>query len=177
MVTPWHLQKLFYVITARKRSLGQGNIFTPVCHSVHGGGGGRAWLEGVCGWGGGHVWPGGHAWLGGVCGRGHAWPGGAWPGRNMHGWGGGHVWLGGGVWLGVCMAGGHVWLGGMCGWGACVAGGHAWGWHAPLPPADTTSTAYGQPSGGTHPTGMHSCFKLITFPQTETLGANELAYF
>ena len=26
-------------ITARKRSLGQGNIFTPVCHSVHGGGG------------------------------------------------------------------------------------------------------------------------------------------
>ena len=26
------------VFTARKRSLGQGNIFTPVCHSVHGGG-------------------------------------------------------------------------------------------------------------------------------------------
>ena len=26
------------LITARKRSLGQGNIFTPVCHSVHGGG-------------------------------------------------------------------------------------------------------------------------------------------
>ena len=26
------------IITARKRSLGQGNIFTPVCHSVHGGG-------------------------------------------------------------------------------------------------------------------------------------------
>ena len=25
------------IITARKRSLGQGNIFTPVCHSVHGG--------------------------------------------------------------------------------------------------------------------------------------------
>ena len=24
------------VITARKRSLGQGNVFTPVCHSVHG---------------------------------------------------------------------------------------------------------------------------------------------
>ena len=23
------------IITARKRSLGQGNIFTPVCHSVH----------------------------------------------------------------------------------------------------------------------------------------------
>ena len=27
------------IFTARKRSLGQGNIFTPVCHSVHGGGG------------------------------------------------------------------------------------------------------------------------------------------
>ena len=23
------------IVTARKRSLGQGNIFTPVCHSVH----------------------------------------------------------------------------------------------------------------------------------------------
>ena len=27
------------IITACKRSLGQGNSFTPVCHSVHGGGG------------------------------------------------------------------------------------------------------------------------------------------
>ena len=25
----------YLFITARKRSLGQGNIFTPVCHSVH----------------------------------------------------------------------------------------------------------------------------------------------
>ena len=38
-----HLCEVFMslIITARKRSLGQGNIFTPVCHSVHGG---RAWL-------------------------------------------------------------------------------------------------------------------------------------
>ena len=28
----------FCFITARKRSLGQGNVFTPVCHSVHMGG-------------------------------------------------------------------------------------------------------------------------------------------
>ena len=28
------------VITARKRSLGQGNVFTSVCHSVHNCGGG-----------------------------------------------------------------------------------------------------------------------------------------
>ena len=27
------------IFTARKRSLGQGNIFAPVCHSVHSGGG------------------------------------------------------------------------------------------------------------------------------------------
>ena len=75
------------VITARKRSLGQGNIFTPVCHSVHGGG--RAWLlrrgdmhgcsGGVCMVApGGHMCgcsrgacmaaPGGRAWLlGGPC--------------------------------------------------------------------------------------------------------------
>ena len=31
------LQKVIKFITARKRSLGQGNIFAPVCHSVHGG--------------------------------------------------------------------------------------------------------------------------------------------
>ena len=28
----------YVIFTARKRSLGQGNIFTPVCHSVHRGG-------------------------------------------------------------------------------------------------------------------------------------------
>ena len=37
----WIANVLFYthrIFTARKRSLGQGNIFTPVCHSVHRGG-------------------------------------------------------------------------------------------------------------------------------------------
>ena len=29
---------LIFLVTARKRSLGQGNIFAPVCHSVHRGG-------------------------------------------------------------------------------------------------------------------------------------------
>ena len=28
---------LKFLVTARKRSLGQGNVLTPVCHSVHGG--------------------------------------------------------------------------------------------------------------------------------------------
>ena len=30
--------RLVVIFTARKRSLGQGNVFTPVCHSVQGGG-------------------------------------------------------------------------------------------------------------------------------------------
>ena len=45
------------IFTPRKQSLGQGNIFAPVCHSVHGGGGawsrGSAWPRGVPGPGGG----------------------------------------------------------------------------------------------------------------------------
>ena len=34
------------IVTARKRSLGQGNIFTPVCHSVNRGGGIPACIAG-----------------------------------------------------------------------------------------------------------------------------------
>ena len=122
------LFKIEIVITARKRSLGQGNIFTPVCHSVHRRG--VHGCEGVC------VVVGRHAWL---------WGG-------MHGWLGGHVWLQGGMcgcqggmcgYQGVCMvARGHVWLrggtcmvaGGMHGcwgacmvaWGVCMVAGDAW---------------------------------------------------
>ena len=79
--------QIIVLITARKRSLGQGNIFTPVCHSVHRGasvvapGGGHAWLLlGGCVWllpggmrgcsrGACVVAPGGHTWLlwGGAC--------------------------------------------------------------------------------------------------------------
>ena len=56
------------IITARKRSLGQGNIFTPVCHSVHGGGGGVACSQGVCSGGGGAgACSGGVPTPGGVC--------------------------------------------------------------------------------------------------------------
>ena len=35
----WFKFGIKLIITARKRSLGQGNIFAPVCHSVHRGGG------------------------------------------------------------------------------------------------------------------------------------------
>ena len=35
------MERPMWVITAHKRSLGQGNVFTPVCHSVQGA---RGWL-------------------------------------------------------------------------------------------------------------------------------------
>ena len=35
--------KINMIFTACKRSLGQGNIFAPVCHSVHRGGRGSTW--------------------------------------------------------------------------------------------------------------------------------------
>ena len=55
------------IFTARKRSLGQGNIFTPVCHSVHRGGGllGGCLVQGGSALGGGDLLLGGGAWPGG----------------------------------------------------------------------------------------------------------------
>ena len=40
-----HLNQSLHIFTARKRSLGQGNIFTRVCHSVHRGGGVSVWCH------------------------------------------------------------------------------------------------------------------------------------
>ena len=54
------------IFTARKRSLGQGNVFTPVCHSVH--------MGGVCIRGGLH--PGGVCIHSGVYTQGSLHPGG-----------------------------------------------------------------------------------------------------
>ena len=105
-------------------------------------------------------------------------------GGGMHGfiWGvcvvlfGGHAWfyLGGHAWF---YSGGHVWFysggsvhgfiwGGMRGFirGACVVlfGGHAWfysgGRACMVFPVFSDTMRYGQWAGGTHPTGMHSCF-------------------
>ena len=98
---------------------------------------------------GGHV-AGGHVWSGGmhsqrVHGQGECVARGACVAR---GWPGGLAWWG--VWWGACVAGG-VWQrgkGGMC------------DMHAPLR-ADTMAMAYGQWAGGTHPTGMHSCFETV----------------
>ena len=127
---------------------------------------------------------GGHAWFpGGVC-----FPGGgrACFLGSMHASGGrGHVCFLGGVcaswggvcFLGVCMlprgcacfpGGVHTSGGGVCASGGCVcfpggvhasrgcvSGGHACNTPPPsLIPRDTV----GQWAGGTHPTGMHSCF-------------------
>ena len=90
------------IITARKRSLGQGNIFTPVCHSVHRIGGVHGCWR-VCMVAGGHAWlPGG----GGVHGGGAC----VVAKGGMHGFGG-HAWLPEGhAWL----PGGHAWLPGVC---------------------------------------------------------------
>ena len=128
--------------------------------------------------GGGHSK--GHAWqgaggvhgrgvyvAGGVHGRGHVWQGacvvgggvcmvGACMAGGMCGGGWGCAWQGacmvGGE--GVCMAGwGHVWWGSMCGRGACMAGACVAGACV----AGKTAIA----AGGSHPTGMHSCFHAV----------------
>ena len=70
--------KVCFIFTARKRSLGQGNIFAPVCHSVH---------RGEC------------LVLGGVCSQRGSAPRGGVPGPEgeVPGPGGG-LFLGGGAW-------------------------------------------------------------------------------
>ena len=132
------------LVTTRKLSLGQGNIFTPVCNSVHGGAcvvargcvwlprgaymvvrvhmcllGGMHGLTGVCVWlQGGHVWlPGGmHGCQGGMCDCGgmRGCPGG------VHGCPGGMCGCQGAcVVVGGCV---HGCQGGMCGCGGAYVG-------------------------------------------------------
>ena len=156
------------VITARKRSLGQGNIFTPVCHSVQWG---HAWLL----WGGMHGCSGGgHVWLlrgacmvaqGGMhgCSRGVCMvaPGGM---GGVHGCSGGMRGCSGGACMVLFGVGGQAWF---------YSGGHGfiWGVHSFIQGACmvlfggasmvfsvfSDTMRYGQWAGGTHPTGMHSC--------------------
>ena len=173
------------VFTARKRSLRRLCFYR--CLSVHTRGGMHGFIWGVHGfiWGacvvlfGGHVWfyfGGMRGFIWGVCMvlfGGHAW----FYLGGMHGFIWGHAWFYSG---GVCVVlfGGHAWfyLGGMRGfiWGACVVlfGGHAWfysGGHAWFYSGGvcvvfsvfSDTMRYGQWAGGTHPTGMHSCFALF----------------
>ena len=109
--TPGFGGKTFYYRPQTK--FGQGNIFAPVCHSVH--------RRGVPGPRSG---------------------GGAWSRRGAWSRVGGCLVPGGG-----CLVPG----GGCLVWRGSAPGGDAW-WRPP-----GTATA----SGGTHPTGMHSC--LINF--------------
>ena len=98
----------------------------------------------------------GCAWQGGVHGRGCAW----W-GACMAG--GACVARGGGMHgRGACMANGACMVGGVHGGLACVVGQHAWqgGGHVWWGVCMAGKTAIA--AGGTHPTGMHSCY--ILFP-------------
>ena len=103
------------IITTRKRSLRKGNVFTHVCHSVHGGdmhGGGACMAGGLCG---GACMARGR--VVGMHGRG-VYMAGACIAGGMYGWG--HAWQGGMCGRGASVAGGQVWQ------GVCMAGEHAW---------------------------------------------------
>ena len=124
--------------------LGQGNVFTGVCDSVHSGG---AWLLGGMrgfrgeGQAGACVVAGGHAWL----------PRGVHGCRGARMVAGGHVWLPGGMHgCRGCMhgcQGAYMVAGGMhVEGGACVGYDEIW--------------RYDQSAGSTHPTGMHSCGQI-----------------
>ena len=134
----YHIYKTFTdkLIKTHKQSLGQGNIFTPVCHSVHRGEGGMCGCWGAC-----------MVALGGMCGC----SGGACVvalGGDVHGCSGGMHGCSGGVGGMHGCSGGHVWLllgGRGCAW--LLPGGHALG-----------MMRYDQWASGTHPTGMHSCY-------------------
>ena len=184
------------IFTARKRSLRRLCFYR--CLSVHTGGGamrGFIWGAWVVLFGGR-----GHAWFylgacmvlfGGVC---MVLFGG------VHGFIRGCAWyyLGEGAWfysggmhgfiLGACVVlfGGHAWFysggvhgfsrgrawffqGGMCGFSG---GGHAWFFQVFF---DTMR--YGQWAGGTHPTGMHSCFALgVDLPFMNTISVDSLVF-
>ena len=143
---------LIVIITARKRSFGQGNIFRNVCQEFCPRGGGCAsW--GACVdrevcmvGGGGCLWPGEACVVGGVHAQGASMPG------EVRAWG---ACVSGGK--GACVGRGHMWQrGGACmAKGACVVKVGVHGIHAP--PLRNTA---GQCAGGTHPTGMHSCLAL-----------------
>ena len=112
------------IFTARKRSLGQGNIFRSVCQEFRPQGRGIA---------GGCAWPGGSCMArGGVHGGGHACLG------KMHGCGGHacpgeHAWPGGSCMAGViCVRRGACMSGGACvAMGGVHGGGHACHTHPP----------------------------------------------
>ena len=130
----------------------EGYVFTPVCHSVHGGCAIPACIAGgipACLAGGSAM--GGHL-LGGC-----AWPGGVYS-RGVSG-------LGGVPGLGGLPCPGVSGLGGVPGLGGClVQGGLLQGGLLGDPPLKQTATV----ADGMHPTGMHSCYLFISTLRTIT---------
>ena len=139
-VVPHWVSSVVIVLLPPASEVCEGYDFTGVCLSTPGEGG-HAWfyLGGMHGFiwgaymvlfGGWHTWfySGGHVWFY---------------------WGGMHGFIQQGC---MVLLGGHVWfyLGGMHGFSG---GGCAWFFQFFL---DTMR--YGQSAGGTHPTGMHSCY-------------------
>ena len=112
-------RNVLQIITARKRTLGQGNMFTGVYLST-----GGAWC-----WGG---VPGSR--------------GGGWCAWSEWGWSQGSL-----VWEG-CLVQRSLVPGGLCAWSVGV-------WSQGVPGGEPPPTATA--AGGTHPTGMHSCWTFI----------------
>ena len=142
------LISLFDLFLPPANEVCEGYVFTGVCLST--GGDVRDCSGGACMVAlGGHVWllRGGHPWLflGGAC---VVAPGGCVVALGGHAWllPGGHAWLLRGGVRG-CSGGGCAWLflgGCMVARGECMGYDEIW--------------RYGQWAGGTHPTGMHSCY-------------------
>ena len=153
---PWQTLQLPYFITARKRSLAQDNVFTPVRHSVHKeGGGGRVCLAG------------GHASWEDVCG------GGGRRGRKCRLASGRYA----SYWNAVLVSKGiHIITNRMCSMGKVMfsqvsvwpQGGASWMPSLPCCSMDAHPPSHrqegdSQQAVGTHPTGMHSCYLLLCF--------------
>ena len=116
-----------------KRSFGQGNVFTGVCDSVHGG---RVWSRGVSNFSGGSpIFQGGLQFFGGVS-----------------------PILGGLQFWGVSNFSGVSNFGGSPIFGVSnFSGGLQFFGGPPIFRGGALQPEYGQRSAGTHPTGMHSC--------------------
>ena len=146
------------IFTARKRSLGQGNIFAPVCHSVHRGVHGPPWqvhtppgrytpLAGTP--------PGRYTPLAGTTPR-QVHPSGKYTPWQVHPWAG--TPLGRYTPWQVHPPGRHTPQAGTPSRYTLLAG-------TPLrqvhPQGAVQAGRYGQQVDGTHPTGMHSCLVMI----------------
>ena len=149
-----------FVVTARKRSLGQGKVFTPVCHSVHRGRGSA--LRGSP--------PRGHASRG-LC---------IWGSASNRGLHPGGVHLGGGAPRGVCLQGVFIQVvslgGGVCIWGSasrgfCLQGVSIQGGLPPVGSASMGSAWGGRVlprgvciHGDLHPGGLHPLWEVWQTP-------------